>query len=316
METIQHNVSRGYFTRRNGLNLLMYLLTLLIVLVFIYYIYKFIYGTSSSTSPTIVFSDQLTANDSNNYKYNIAIPPIYGGGDFTINLWIYITGYNYRQGQRKHLVEIGGPNFSTILIALGANKPSLLTRVHTVDSTPELNGENYGITDCSGSNSSDCSGGKMIGFHKITDTNIMNSMKNNSLYKSDIESFFKPMQVDENSLINSEAVCDIKELPLQKWVNICAVMSSHTLDIYLDGKLVKTCVYKSYFKVDNSKSGGTSLSYLAGSSQIGFDGYMSRLQIINSSLNPDDIYKIYLAGPQGSSAASDPVSFLKYIFTG
>ena len=43
---------------------------------------------------------------------------------------------------------------------------------------------------------------------------------------------------------------------------------------------------------------------------------MSRLQVFNLALNPDDIYKTYLAGPQGSSATSDPISFLKYIFTG
>jgi hypothetical protein len=291
----------------------MYLVTLILVVVFVYFVYKFINGGSSS-STNLIFSDQLVANDSKNYKYNVSIPSIYDGGEFSINIWVYISGYNYRQGQRKHLVEIGGKNFSTILLALGANKPSLLTRVHTLESNGNTQGHNYGITDCSGTDTSDCSGGRLNGFQQLTDTNIMNKMKNNSLTKQDIASFFKPMQVDENSLINSEAVCDVKELPLQKWVNICAVMNSHTLDIYLDGKLVKTCVYQSYYKVDNS--GSVSLSYLAGSSQVGYDGYMSRLQVFNVALNPDDIYKTYLAGPQGSSATSDPASFLKYIFTG
>ena len=315
MESIQPNISRGLFSKRTGMSVLMYVFTLSLVVLFVYFIYKFIYGGYTSTSTNLVFSNQLVANDTTNYKYNIAIPSIYDGGELSLNFWIYISGYNYRQGQRKHLVEIGGSNFSTILLALGANKPSLLTRVHTIDTTGELNGNNYGITDCSGSDASDCSGGSLNGFQQITDTNIMNKMKNNSLTKQDISNFFKPMQIDENSLINSESVCDVKELPLQKWVNICAVMNSHTLDVYLDGKLVKTCVYDSYYKVDNS-SGGVSLSYLAGSSQIGFDGYMSRLQVFNLALNPDDIYKTYLAGPQGSSATSDPISFLKYIFTG
>jgi hypothetical protein len=308
------NLRRGFISRSTGFNILLYVFTLILVVLFIYFIYKFIYG-GTLTASNIIFSDQIIANDSKNYKYNVAIPSIYDGGEFSLNFWIYISGYNYRQGQRKHLVEIGGSKFSTILVALGANKPSLLTRVHTMDLTPEVSGNNYGITDCSGSDASDCSGGTLNGFQQITDTNIMNTMKNNSLTKQDIASFFKPMQVDENSLIHSESVCDVKELPLQKWVNVAVVMNSHTLDIYLDGKLVKTCVYDSYYKVDNS-SGGVTLTYLAGSSQIGFDGYMSRLQVLNTALNPDDIYKTYLAGPQGSSATSDPVSFLKYIFTG
>ena len=88
-------------------------------------------------------------------------------------------------------------------------------------------------------------------------------------------------------------------------------MNSKTLEIYLDGKLVKSCVYTSYYKVHNK---GLSLSYLQQS--IGFDGYFSRLQIFNTVLNPDDIYKNYLAGPTGSSATSDPISFIKYLFTG
>ena len=313
METVQQNIPRGLLSRRSGMNIFLYLFTLILVIVFVYFIYKFIYNTSSTAS-NLIFTDKITASDSANYKYNVAIPAIYDGGEFSINLWIYISGYNYRQGQRKHLIEIGGPHFSTILLALGSTKPSLLTRVHTKDSEGDITGHNYGITDCSGTDDKDCSGGDMKGFQPITDTNIMNSMKNNTLTKADIASFFKPMQVDENSLINSEAVCDIKELPLQKWVNISAVMNSHTLDVYLDGKLVKTCVYQSYYKVDNS--GGISLSYLAGSSQVGFDGYMSRLQVFNTAMNPDDIYKTYLAGPEGSSATSDPGSFLKYIFTG
>jgi hypothetical protein len=84
---------------------------------------------------------------------------------------------------------------------------------------------------------------------------------------------------------------------MQKWVNISVVMNSKTLDIYLDGKLVKTCVYTNYFKVDQT---GVALRYLQGNTvdsngrhMTGFDGYFSRLQVFNSALNPDDIYKTY-----------------------
>ena len=88
------------------------------------------------------------------------------------------------------------------------------------------------------------------------------------------------------------------------------------LDIYLDGKLVKTCIYKNYYKVDQAGDGPV-LHYLqGGGTNQGFDGYFSRLQVFNISLTPDDIYKNYMAGPSGSSATNDPVAFLKYIFTG
>ena len=87
-------------------------------------------------------------------------------------------------------------------------------------------------------------------------------------------------------------------------------MNSKTLEIYINGKLVKSCVYHSYFRVDNT---GLKVSYLQ--QQAGFDGYLSRIQLFNNVLNPDEIYKNYLQGPEGQSVTSDPLSFIKYIFT-
>lgn len=303
--------------RRFTTNALIYLTTLVAVGVFVYFIYKYITG-GSSPSQNIILSDQVVANKPESAKNNIKIPSIYEGGEFTLNFWLYISGYNYRQGSRKHLVEIystgNGPNaFSTILVALGAFKPTLMVRAHTTpsaDIVPSGN-HNYGVTDCSGGNPEDCSGGAMNGFSQLTDTNYtpQNNVNDNTLFIKDINQFFKPMQVDEPS-----STCDVKDLPLQKWINICIVMNGRTLDVYQDGKLVKTCVYKNFFKVDTAN--GVALRYLQGTNANGFDGYFSRLQIINSALNPDEIYKIYMGGYTGTSPANDPISFIKSIFTG
>lgn len=311
---VRKNIST---VNRFGFSVLTYVLTLVVVAVFIYFIYRYITG-GSTLQQNVILNDKVEANKSENAKNNIKIPSIYEGGEFTLNFWIYISGYNYRQGSRKHLVEIastgsGSENFSTILVALGAFKPTLMVRAHTAQSSDYVpNGNrNYGITDCSGGNPEDCSGGSMIGFSQLTDTNYspQNNMNDNTLFPRDIVQFFKPMQIDEPT-----NTCDIKDLPLQKWINVCIVMNGKTLDVYQDGKLVKTCVYKNYFKVDSAK--GVALRYLQGTNQNGFDGYFSRLQILNQALNPDEIYKTYMAGPSGSSSATDPVSFIKYIFTG
>lgn len=309
--------------RRFGVNAVIYLVTIVIVAVFIYFIYRYITG-GSTLKQNVILADKVTANDAASPKTDIRIPDgIYDGGEFTLNFWIYISGYNYRQGSRKHLIEIysSADTFSTILVALGAFKPTLMVRAHTIASDASTPGVNrkWGITDCSGGND-DCSGGDMNGFSKLTDTNYspQNNVNDNSLYRTDRSQFFKPMQVDEPS-----STCDVKDIALQKWVNVCITMSGKTLDVYLDGKLVKTCVYKNYFKVDSAN--GVALRYLQGvttrvngvnTTLNGYDGYFSRLQVFNSALNPDDIYKTYMAGPTGSSPANDPVSFIKYIFTG
>jgi hypothetical protein len=309
--------------RRFGVNALIYLVTIITVGVFIYFIYRYITG-SSTLKQNVVLADKVTANDASSPKNNIKLPDgIYDGGEFTLNFWIYISGYNYRQGSRKHLIEIysAADTFSTILVALGAFKPTLMVRAHTIASDGLSPGGNHkwGVTDCSGGND-DCSGGDMNGFSKLTDTNYtpQNNVNDNSLYRTDRNQFFKPMQVDEPS-----STCDVKDIPLQKWVNVCITMSGKTLDVYLDGKLVKTCVYKNFFKVDSAN--GVAIRFLQGvTTQVngrdttlnGYDGYFSRLQVFNSALNPDEIYKTYMAGPTGSSPANDPVSFIKYIFTG
>jgi hypothetical protein len=151
----------------------------------------------------------------------------------------------------------------------------------------------------------------VIGFQELTDRNLMNTMKDNTLPKDEVNRFFRAtIAVDENNLIDSTSTCDYKSLDLSTWNNVCLVMNSKTLEIYLNGKLVKSCVYHSYFRVDNS---GLKVSYLQ--QQANFDGYLSRIQLFNNVLNPDEIYKNYLQGPDGKSITSDPLSFLKYIFT-
>jgi len=318
------------FLRKIGSKFFVYVITLLLICVFVYFIYKFIYGASAASTNLILTT---SVDATKGAKNNIAIPNIYEGGEFSTNFWVYLNAYNtgYLQGQRKHLVEIGHTptnnnatnNFSTILIMLGATTPTLLVRVHTKSTSSRTinDSDNYGITDCSGGNESDCSGGTKIGFQKLIDKNLVASgstMMDNTLTVADISGtstkpgLFTPYannSLDEN-IGSSPNTCDVKELPLQKWVNICTVMNGKTLDVYLDGKLVKTCVYNSFFKVDQS---GTVGSYLQ---HGGFNGNFSRLQIFNTSLTPDDIYKNYLSGPTGSSATSDPISFMKYIFTG
>jgi len=313
--------------RKYGLHFLMYGATLLAIVGFIYVIYKYIYSASGSVS-NVLLSGKISASGvgTPNGVYDLKIPNIYEGGEFSTNFWIYITSYATNMGQRKHLLEIGHSstnstvnNFSTMLISLGATTPTLLIRTHTQPNDSRVPGDNYGITDCSGGNV-DCSGGngKMKGFQQLTDHNLVkgNTMMDNTLYVQDIATFFTPYDacgnfIDENSTaFNSPNTCDVKELSMQKWINICTVMNGKTLDVYLDGKLVKTCVYNNYYKVDST---GTVASYLQ---YGGFDGYFSQLQIVNSSLTPDDIYKMYLAGPSGSSATSSPLSFLQYIFTG
>ena len=305
-------------------NFLIYVITIIVIMVFIYFIYQFLYGSSLLRSNIINDGNLLDATKAENAFHNLRIPNIYEGGTYSINFWLYINDFKRNSGTRKHLIEIGpedmgNTNFSTILIALGATTPTLLVRVDTLGngSNIDATGRNFGITDCTG-NPADCSNnsGLLKGFSKISDLNIVNRMKDNSLKKDIINNLFTPFtSIDENSLINSSATCDVRDIEMQTWVNVSVILSGKTLEIYLQGKLVKTCVYNNFFKVDPAGVTIRSLQDRNGQHK-GFGGILGRIQLFNTELTPEESYKIYMAGQDGKSSVNDPLAFVKYIFTG
>jgi len=308
--------SSPFEIRKYGFNFLVYAMIIVVLAFVIFFVYKFTYG-SEQLSTVLKVPGEIKANAGAN---NVSIPPIMGGGEYTVNFWIYITSYgSYRATQRKHLVEIGGGAFSTLVIALAATTPTLLVRMHTDSSGNSMSRAGI-LLDCSENALTGIGNSPTAGeitsvlancsASRVRDDNLLNSrLRNNRLLASDVSKLFESYDVEE-SLINADDACDIKDIPLQKWVNICVVLNANVSEIYLDGKLVKSCVYANPFKVDNT---GTTLKYLQGT-PAGFDGYFSRLHVNNVASTPDDIYKTYLSGPTGKSPTNDPVSYIKYMF--
>lgn len=89
--------------------------------------------------------------------------------------------------------------------------------------------------------------------------------------------------------------CDISNIPLQKWVNIVYVLNNRTVDIYIDGKLERSCVLKGIPRLNNRpvRVCGTD----AGQTEPGFNGQIAKLQFFSNALQPEDVYNIYTQGP-------------------
>jgi hypothetical protein len=85
--------------------------------------------------------------------------------------------------------------------------------------------------------------------------------------------------------------CDVKEVPLQRWVCITIVSSGRVLDVYLDGKLTRSCVLDNVVHVPRSP-----LKLRLGENG-GFGGRYSSVQMWGSQLTPDAIYGLYMQGP-------------------
>jgi len=91
------------------------------------------------------------------------------------------------------------------------------------------------------------------------------------------------------SLLGSNKPCDIENIPLQRWVHVCVSLWNRTLDVYINGKLTRSCVLDGVAKLNNGNV------YTTGAG--GYQGYISRLQYFNHAVNPDKVYSLYKKGP-------------------
>ena len=229
----------------------------------LYYLYMYLFGPKTTNEFPLITATQ-TANVDASKVITITsdkLPVLYEGGDFTISTWVYINNWSYRQGYNKSILRIGGSNFDTIRIHLGGYKPKLFVRFHTMDKTASTTNDNSGDSNTSES----------LEFATL-----------NSTY--DVQSI-------DSGLLESSVGCDLPDIDLQRWVNITVAVSGKTVDVYMDGKLSRSCVLPTRFKVDTSYS-----AYLL--YKTGFGGQISTTTMYDSALNPEMVYKNYMAGPE------------------
>ena len=87
--------------------------------------------------------------------------------------------------------------------------------------------------------------------------------------------------------------CPVANVPIQRWCNLLISVYGRTLDLYLDGKLVRTCVLPGVAKIDANAP-----VYVT--PKGGFSGWTSRFQYWPDSTDPQKAWNIYKAGYGGS----------------
>jgi hypothetical protein len=235
-------------------------------LIGLYYLYQYLFGPKGSNVYTLISSTQNANIQQPITITSDSLPVIYEGGEFSISTWIYINNWSYRSGFNKSIINIGGPNFDTIRIYLGGNTPKLSVRLQT----REANGSTNIIP---------------------TAVSSSPSVPTESLEKGTQNATFNILQTD-SGLLDAYPLCDLPELDLQRWINISVSVNGRTVDVYMDGKLSRSCVLPSFYKVD---AGGYSATLLA---YGGFGGQISTTTMYNTALNPEQVYSNYMAGPE------------------
>ena len=198
------------------------------------------------------------------------VPAIYTGGDFTLSFWVYIDDFNYRAASSKFLFalspEILGPTSSSPLVgALTPLRNGLMVRANTVAS-PAASGAAPGsmASGSAGPNINSEAGLQAI----------MTQKTSTAMFETTVDT-----------------PCDVKDVPLQRWVCITIVSSGRVLDIYMDGKLTRSCVLDSVIQVPRGNM------KLRLGEYGGFGGRYSSVQMWSQQLTPDVIYGIYMMGP-------------------
>jgi len=84
--------------------------------------------------------------------------------------------------------------------------------------------------------------------------------------------------------------CNVQNFPLQKWVNLIVSAYGRTLDVYIDGKLVKTCVLPGAVAMHNISN------IILTDGKPCFKGMTADLTYWSTASNPQQAYNIYAAG--------------------
>ena len=232
---------------------------LVIGAIVLYYLYTYLFSTKSSDSKEVIGS-AIPANPATSPK-PFDIPAVYEGGEYSLTFWTYVTAYKDQIGKAKHILELS-PNTTT-----GTPTSTLVVGLGPFN-------------------------------NKLMVRVNTNATGTSRLTQSEIQSLFQPTQIPSGQLLaDTMPICDLPEVELQRWVCFGIVMNGRTIDVYMDGKLARSCVLPSFYTVD---ANGVRLKVLQ---YGGFDGFLSNVTAHSVALNPDQMYRIYMSGPSDSVAA-------------
>jgi len=237
-------------------------------LIGLYYIYQYLFGPTTGTSYVLIDKTQPANPAKPLTPVSKEFPVLYEGGEFSISTWIYVNNWNVNNGKAKRIINITHGDFDTFRLFLGATVPSLGVRftTGTAPSSPSATNDRYLKVD-------------------VYDT---------------LSQISTSPQIDNANQLVSQPICDLPEIDLQRWVNVTVSVNNKTVDVYIDGKLSRSCVLPDTFKSNPSYE----IKLLDNG---GFGGNISTTIMYDKALNPEQVYQNYMTGPE-------PITNLKDLF--
>jgi hypothetical protein len=271
------------------------IIVLVLFLVGIYYLYQFLYGKNPSYGSVNLLSGSpsmsKTTTDSTSNKTVVSASEVSGvldGGEYSASFWIYVSdtkGFSAASTTKlAHLFEISNTRFAStkgntlVFVGLNPINGSLVVRQSTSDPSETINNS---LTSSSG----------VTGSMYPLDS-LITSYNSGTTFTND----------DRCDIING--------IEYQRWVLVTVVGNGRTLDVYVDGKLARSCVYKAGFALGSPT--GKAQAYFGMDNGGNLKGYFSNGVFYNYALTPDAVYALYQQGPGGTFSIMD---FFKNLFS-
>lgn len=270
-----------------------FLMIVVICLIYIIYVLfnKKGYISSLNNAKNLITISPSSLDPVNNGTSNI----------YSLTIWFYVEDWNYHYGQMKPLLSRGSYNpsntidLSNVDCSYGScttNIYNALTSNHHID-----NSFNAYPTIFLGEN--------------LNNLYIMQSLNGTDPHYVNTASSFIIDGGTSGNMANPLLVSVVENFPIQKWVNLTLSFYTRSLDIYLDGKLVKTTIYPDLIYIPSSASSTDTLITPGG----GFNGMTSGFQYFTYSLNPDQVWDLYKKGYDNNSFFGDSLSKYKIKFS-
>ena len=246
------------------------------------------------------------------------------GNNFTYSMWLYIEDWNYRYGQEKIILN----RANCPMIMLGAKPNQMIIKIKTMNtsntaqpnSSPSLADHAKNLAN---KNSCEACDKGFTCACDSCDRTLFNATEAAPLPIPPALGVYIPLPPALSSTAQSQAndanaataaalaaeentnnhLCVIDAIPIQKWVNVIVSLYQQTLDVYLEGKLVKTCVLPGPAVRNNNAS----IFVTPKRSAIlpgGFSGWTSSFRFMPYASNPQEAYNIYKDGFGGSILAN------------
>jgi hypothetical protein len=251
---------------QNNSSIISTLAFLAVILVLLYVFYSYLYPANDPTYTQFIKGEMDARKP---MRFDSKVPDIYTGGDFTLSFWVYIDDWNYKVSSNKFLFAISPENLTT------TSRSPLVGVLTPMQNRLMVRGAVVGNSVAPAPGSAPSSGSAVPDINtEVNLQNLLNQQTSMSMFQNTVD-----------------VPCDIKEVPIQRWSNITIVSSGRILDVYIDGKLGRSCVLENVLEVPRGP-----LRLRLGESG-GFGGRYSSVQMWSQQLTPDVIYGIYQMGP-------------------